>query len=950
MAIPLHVLIVEDQPADAELIVLRLVKEGFQLDWQRVQTEADYLSALANHPDLILSDWSLPQFSGLRALELARELGLETPFIIVSGSIGEEAAVSALRMGAFDYVLKDRPDRIGQAVQNALEQKRLRAERSQAQKMLIYQSDLLANVNDAIIASDPQQHLTFWNRAAEILYGWNAEEVIGRTVQEVLRSELFGTTSEEVSRLLRENGSVVVEYTQYRKDGQAIHVEAKTVELRDETWRLTGYTSVNRDITARKRAEENLARQTHELQKQTIEIGRLYRTAATLIFGAALDLESLGQTIVKTIIHEYQKSNCSLHLVSQDSNELRCLARAGEFSDSYPLTRLTLDGPGLIPLAIRTDQLINCPDVRLDPNYLPAWQDAVSELVIPLKVSERVIGGLNLESANPASFSADDERLLLVFASQAAIVIENANLIAETQRQVDRLKALRSVDETITASLDLKVTSAILLEQLTGQLKVDAADLLLFDAHTKNLTFANGQGFKTDPSQRGSQQMGQGLARKVVNERQTVHISDLAAFMAANPKADPGSLSRVDENIQQDASRVNPAEYAYIQAEQFTEYFGVPLIAKGTVKGVLEIFNRSPLPADSRWLDFLSNLTGQAAIAIDNIELFQNLQRSNDELALAYDATIEGWSRTLELRELGTKGHNQRVAETTLRLAQASGIQDEELVHIRRGALLHDIGKMGISDSILLKTGPFSEEEEAILHQHPLYALELLSPIKFLKQALDIPYSHHERWDGTGYPRGLQGEQIPLSARLFAVANAWHTLTTDYLDQPAWPESKAAEHLGEMAGRQFDPRAVELFFNLYLSEAGSQSRPSILIVDDEESVTRSLARSLKDQFTVLTAASGEEALRIVERSSPAVVLSDQRMPGMSGVELMEKIRAINPRISGILISGYSDVVALTAAINLSNVRGFIPKPWDLDSLREKLDQALQEYRDSLQDG
>ena len=127
-------------------------------------------------------------------------------------------------------------------------------------------------------------------------------------------------------------------------------------------------------------------------------------------------------------------------------------------------------------------------------------------------------------------------------------------------------------------------------------------------------------------------------------------------------------------------------------------------------------------------------------------------------------------------------------------------------------------------------------------------------------------------------------------------------------------------------------------------------RRTILIVDDEESVTRSLARSLKDQFTVLTAASGEEALRIVERSSPAVVLSDQRMPGMSGVELMEKIRAINPRISGILISGYSDVVALTAAINLSNVRGFIPKPWDLDSLREKLDRAIQEYREMLQDG
>jgi HD-GYP domain-containing protein (c-di-GMP phosphodiesterase class II) len=247
-------------------------------------------------------------------------------------------------------------------------------------------------------------------------------------------------------------------------------------------------------------------------------------------------------------------------------------------------------------------------------------------------------------------------------------------------------------------------------------------------------------------------------------------------------------------------------------------YFGVPLVAKGWVKGVLEIFHRTALDPDAEWLDFLEALAGQAAIAIDDAQLFENLQRSNAELALAYDATIEGWSRAMDLRDKETEGHTQRVTNLTVQLAHMAGMSSEQIAQVRRGALLHDIGKLGVPDSILLKPDKLTDEEWAIMRRHPRYAYDMLSSIDYLRPALDIPYCHHEKWDGTGYPRGLQGEQIPLAARLFAVVDVWDALRSDRPYRAGWPEERVLEHIRGQAETHFDIRAVEIFFQV-LNEA-----------------------------------------------------------------------------------------------------------------------------------
>jgi HD-GYP domain-containing protein (c-di-GMP phosphodiesterase class II) len=195
------------------------------------------------------------------------------------------------------------------------------------------------------------------------------------------------------------------------------------------------------------------------------------------------------------------------------------------------------------------------------------------------------------------------------------------------------------------------------------------------------------------------------------------------------------------------------------------------------------------------------------------VQTIQSLQRTNIELSLAYDATVEGFVRALEMREREPLGHTRQVAEVTARLAKAAGIQEPEIPHVRRGAFLHDIGKLGIPESILHKTEPLTDDEWTVIRSHPQISYDLLSPIVYLHPALDIPYCHHEKWDGTGYPHGMKGTDIPLTARIFAVIDVWDALISERPFRDAWPEEKASEYIREQAGLRFDPDIVDIFLD-----------------------------------------------------------------------------------------------------------------------------------------
>jgi HD-GYP domain-containing protein (c-di-GMP phosphodiesterase class II) len=251
-----------------------------------------------------------------------------------------------------------------------------------------------------------------------------------------------------------------------------------------------------------------------------------------------------------------------------------------------------------------------------------------------------------------------------------------------------------------------------------------------------------------------------------------------------------------------------------VEREGFVSYYCAPLITKGELKGVMEIYFREPFKADQEWQEFLEMLAQQTAIAINNAELLTSLKVSNADLINAYETTLRGWVDALDMRDHETESHTRRVTELSLQLALRMGIKDSEVVNFERGALLHDIGKVGISDTILNKPGPLTDEEWVIMRQHPLNAFQLLSKSKYLIPALDIPYCHHEKWDGSGYPRGLKGEAIPLAARIFAVVDVWDALTSDRPYRKAWSQKKALDHIQEQSGKHFDPKVVSAFMAL----------------------------------------------------------------------------------------------------------------------------------------
>ena len=413
-----------------------------------------------------------------------------------------------------------------------------------------------------------------------------------------------------------------------------------------------------------------------------------------------------------------------------------------------------------------------------------------SWLGVPLVNQDQVIGMFTIDRVEERPFSVQDIEVAMQFANRAAIAITNARLFKQVTTQVERLEILRVIDGTITSEMRLEDSLKVICQQITQGLKVDIASVFLFDESRKALRFAQGFGLRTKGNPEIEVKIKQGYIGTVAQGQVPLFVSKV-------------DLSDTGEQF--------PFSF---KEEAVVSYYGLPLIAKGKLKGVLQIMHRQSLEPDEDWLEFAETLARQTAIAVDNLALLSTLESANQELRVAYDATIEGWAHALEIRDKETEGHSRRVARLTVDVAREFGFSEAELVHIRRGVLLHDIGKMGIPDNILHKPGPLDEGEWAVMQEHPYYAYEMLKDIDYLKPALKIPHFHHERWDGSGYPEGLKGEAIPLEARIFAVVDVWDALTSDRPYRNAWPPEKARQYLIDQSGIEFDPDVVEAFLKI----------------------------------------------------------------------------------------------------------------------------------------
>ncbi len=552
------------------------------------------------------------------------------------------------------------------------------------------------------------------------------------------------------------------------------------------------------DMTANAIQRARLHEETTAYNEQLIVVNRLGRTLAEtldlpVIYQrlAQFALDLLPDTAVICIAEfdEHSRRLRAAHAIQE--NETLDVSQIAEIA-------LSKDGRGTLSRVVMTGEPMIVND--LGDFFAASQADAVligkssrpaaSALYVPMVSEGKVIGVLQAQSYRRNRYTPSDAKLLSLVANTAAVAIQNSRLFSQLKSRVDQLSALHTIDTAINSTTDLRLSLQAVLESVTRQLRVDAACILLLNPSTLVLQYAAGVGFFTLEAAGTSLALGRGAAGRAALERQMVNIPDLAEEGAGF------------------------AHQSLEAAEKFVGYAAVPLMAKGEVKGVMELFHRARLDLDNERISFLDMLAGQAALAIDNALLFENLEKANIELTLAYDATIEGWSQALELRDQETQGHSIRVLDLTLRLGSVLGLSDRDLHDIRRGVLLHDIGKMGIPDSILHKAGPLTDEEWTIMRRHPQYAYDMLSSIAYLRSALDIPYCHHEKWDGTGYPRGLKGATIPLSARLFAVVDVYDALTNDRSYRKAWSKEKALEYITAESGGHFDPAIVAAFLEL----------------------------------------------------------------------------------------------------------------------------------------
>jgi PAS domain S-box-containing protein/putative nucleotidyltransferase with HDIG domain len=642
-----------------------------------------------------------------------------------------------------------------------------------------FHASLLDQVYNGVVATDAADIIIYWNKYAETLYQWTADEAIGQSIALIQPTELQHMAP-GIFATVQADGVWAGDAPVCRKDGVSFPVHLVLTQLHDANGVLIGRVGVATDITEHRQFER---------EREAI-------ATVSAALRVALTRAEMLPVILEQLMDLLQAQGGFVVMRDPSSGggrfELACGASA-------PVQGLVIPpGTGIANHVMDSKQVYTCDDVRTDPNLYrtdllgPLRAMAYAPLIAnTVTIGTIGIGRNVLESgALPPPFTKSEIRLLSAVADITANAIHRASLYEQTELRLQRLSALRAIDQAIVGSLDLRVTLNILLDQVTGRLQTDAAAVLLCNAHSQSLEYAAGRGFRSLHIEHSRIRMGEGITGQAALERRTVQTNDITnsdtPFVRTRLLADEG----------------------------FASYCCVPLIAKGQVKGVLELFHRTPLFPDHEWFEFLEALGGQAAIAIETSTLFNDLQRSNMKLLLAYDTTLEGWSRALDLRDHVTDGHSQRVAELTVRLAVAYGLSDYEVMHARRGALLHDIGKMAIPDDVLHKPGPFTEAEQIIMRKHPLFAFEMLASIAYLRPALDIPYAHHEKWDGTGYPRGLHGKQIPVAARIFALIDVWDALISDRPYRRAWSEDEALAYIREQAGKHFDPQITTLFLEV----------------------------------------------------------------------------------------------------------------------------------------
>jgi PAS domain S-box-containing protein len=780
-----HILVVNDNPDTRRSLSALMKYAGYEVT--TAETGGECLSLLETlKPDLILLDVIMPDLNGIEVCQRIKThpRWADIYVLMLSGlQTASEQQVAGLAAGAEEYItLPIPPTELIARVQTLLRIKHKEQTLRYAETRFRL---LLEHSTDAVALLTSEGKLLYANPAASHITGYPPYKLTTLDVFDIVHPEDAERLRDEFMELLHQPGHTLRKEFRYRHhNGEWRWLDSIGTNLLDQPG-VNAIVVNYRDITARKHEEE--ARQQRERELAVISL-----------VSAALRAATTRAEILPIVLSELSE------LLKADSTALVLRESATDTLAFETATSVwaSLTGTPVLPEASLSGQIISTgkhfisnhartEQFRSRPIMLGKL-DAV--LGMPLNVQGQVIG-VAWVGRNQA-FTESEVRLMSAIADIAAIAIQRTTLHEQSKRHAEQVSAVSDIGRTLAETLDLTEIYARLTQSIHDLLPdITAIYLSLYDAKREQLRCVYGEQHK-----------------QRINENELPTISTDSESQARQSTVIHGREPLIiGKRETPETRRTRPPTFTgpLVQSSLY-----VPMLAHGEVLGVLQAQSAVPdrfTPTDAGLLMVVANT---AAIAIQNARLFNDLQRSNNELAQAYDATIAGWSRALDMRDQETEGHSQRVTDLTLKLAQRIGLSSNELIPIRRGALLHDIGKMAIPDGVLLKPGKLNDEEWAIMRQHPFYAYAFLQPIAFLKPALDIPYCHHEKWDGTGYPRGLAGEQIPLAARLFSVVDVWDALTSDRPYRLKWPTDKALEYIQSLAGTHFDPQVVEVFLEM----------------------------------------------------------------------------------------------------------------------------------------
>jgi len=752
----MKILYIEDNPFDADLTQIELKKQANAFEVTHVGTIRQALEIFKQEEpptfDLILTDMNLTDGSGLTLLAEVRNLAIPVAVVLVTGQGDEETAVAALKAGADDYIIKQKDylKILPQSLEVALQRFRKLKTRFSRPIKVLYAEHNAVDIELTlrhIKSHAPHIQIDIVRDTQGVIQV--LEESTMETRYDVLLLD-FHLPGEEILNLVKRIiEDPLFEYPVVLITGQGneeMAVNVLKLGVVDYLVKSNGY---------------------------------LYRLPAVL--ENAHNLLSLYQE--KEALAE---SEAKFRLIAENAQDIifRMVFKPNFAFDYVSPIVTSISGFSPEEIYANPGMIFSAAQEKIGTmrNFLRIIRFSDSpEMVFPFttKDNQRIIFELR------GRVMKNDRNQPISLEGIVRDITDRIEIETKLQNRMHKLNALHTIDTAINSSFDLKFTYQVLLEQVMALTRTKAAIILLFDPDLNSVKSLASSGFTSSEQSVHNCIKADPLPARAALERRIVSMSKVEIS---------GNFFDLEE---------------LDKKEGFVKHTAVPLIVKGYVKGVLELFSVEDIEYDVETLSFLETIVQQAAIALESVQNFERLQRSNQELLKAYDETLAGWVNFLDLRDEKTEGHTVRVLDQTVKICHNFGFSNEEKMNIRRGALLHDIGKVGVPDAILNKPGALTDEEWVIMKKHPVFAYQMLYPISYLRPALDIPYCHHEKWDGSGYPRGLKGNDIPLAARIFAIVDVYDALTSDRPYRKAWSEEDTITHIRKSSGTHFDPEILE---------------------------------------------------------------------------------------------------------------------------------------------